>query len=325
MPYIEYNKYNTLPEQVEENRINIQNAVNTADNALSIVQENKRVVDENNSVVNSYTNKVDTNTTDISQLKQKDIEIKQSITDLTNSTNSSVERLDNRITESNGRITQTQLDLSEVASDVALLKLNQINIRGQWITHDNYNIKDFAYYNNSLFNCIKQINNSTTPPPDDLEHWEYVLQVTTSGGGGGTTDSGITVLQTNTEKINGTLGSPNYIWLDKNYNDSELNYLTRKKCDMYLKYVDDASGVNGGMLCTINLVFNSQNSSQSIATIPIIKSSDFSVINMTYLIDFAKSSSNDYLQFGFTALGNTSLQDNEILGGGVIFEKAIFY
>lgn len=94
---------------------------------------------------------------------------------------------------------------------------------------------------------------------------------------------------------------------------------------MYLKYVDNENGINAGMLCPINLVFNIENSSQSIATIPIIKSSDFSSINMTYLIDFAKSSSNDYLQFGFTALGNTSLQDNEILGGGIIFEKAIFY
>lgn len=325
MPYIEYNKYNTLPEQVEENRINIQNAVNTADNALSIAEENKRVVDENNSVVNSYTNKVDTNTNDISLLKQKDIEIEQSITNLTNSTNNSVERLDNRITESNGRITQTQKDLSDVASDVALLKLKQINIRGQWITHDNYNINDFVYYNNSLFNCIKQINNSTTPPPDDLEHWEYVLQVTTSGGGGGTTDSGITALQTNTSKINGTSGTPSFIVLDKTYNDSELNYLTRKKCDIYLKYVDNASGINAGMIISINLVFNSENSSQSFATIPIIKSADFSVINIAYLIEFRKSSS-DYLEFSFSSVGDiTPIQDNEILGGGIVFEKAIFY
>lgn len=325
MPYIEYNKYNTLPEQVEENRINIQNAVNTADNALAIVEENKRVVEENNSVVNSYTNKVDTNTADISQLKQKDIAIEQSITDLTNSTNNSVERLDNRITESNGRITQNALNLAEVASDVALLKSEQINIKGQWIQHDNYNKNDFAYYNNSLFNCISPITNSTTPPPDDLEHWEYVLLVTTSGGGGGTTDNGVTALQTNSAKINGTSGTPSFIVLDKTYNDTELNYVTRKKCDIYLKYVDNNSGINGGMILSINLVFNSENLSQSFANISIIKSTDFSVINITYLIEFRKSSS-DYLEFSFSSVGDiTPIQDNEILGGGIVFEKAIFY
>lgn len=311
MPYIEYNKYNTLPEQVEENRINIQNAVNTADNALTIAEENKRVVEENNSVVNSYTNKVDTNTSDISQLKQKDIAIEQSI-----------ENTNNRITESNGRITQTQLDLSEVASDVALLKIEQINIKGQWIQHDNYNKNDFAYYNNSLFNCISPITNSTTPPPDDLEHWEYVLLVTTSGGGGGE-NSGVTATQTNSQKINGTLGSPSFITLDKNYNDTELNYTTRKKCDLYLKYIASDIG-EVGMIFTINLIFNSSNDSQSIVTFPIIKSTDLSVVQCTYLINFRKSSS-DALELAFTGLGKLSLQDTDILGNGITFEKAVFY
>lgn len=323
MPYIEYNKYNTLPEQVEENRINIQNAVNTADNALAIVEENKRVVEENNSVVNSYTNKVDTNTNDISQLKQKDIAIDQSIADLTNSTNNSVERLDNRITESNGRITENTKNLAQVASDVALLKLEQINIRGQWIQHDNYNKNDFAYYNNSLFNCISPITNSTTPPPDDFEHWEYVLLVTTSGGGGGGENNGVTATQTNTVKINGTLGTPSFIDLNKNYNDTELNYTTRKKCDLYLKYVSSDIG-EAGMIFTINLIFNSENDSQSFITIPIIKSTDMSVIQCTYLINFRKSSS-DALEFAFTALGRLNLQDTDILGNGITFEKAVFY
>lgn len=46
MPYIEYNKYNTLPEQVEENRINIQNAVETSDIALAIAEEVKKQINE---------------------------------------------------------------------------------------------------------------------------------------------------------------------------------------------------------------------------------------------------------------------------------------
>lgn len=46
MPYIEYNKYNTLPEQVEENRINIQNAVETSDIALAIAKEVKKQINE---------------------------------------------------------------------------------------------------------------------------------------------------------------------------------------------------------------------------------------------------------------------------------------
>lgn len=46
MPYIEYNKNNTLPEQVEENRINIKNAVETSDIALSISEEVKKQINE---------------------------------------------------------------------------------------------------------------------------------------------------------------------------------------------------------------------------------------------------------------------------------------
>ena len=44
MPYIEYNKNNTLPEQVEENRINIKNAVETSDIALAIAEEVKKQI-----------------------------------------------------------------------------------------------------------------------------------------------------------------------------------------------------------------------------------------------------------------------------------------
>ena len=46
MPYIEYNKNNTLPEQVEENRINIKNAVETSDIALTIAEEVKKQINE---------------------------------------------------------------------------------------------------------------------------------------------------------------------------------------------------------------------------------------------------------------------------------------
>lgn len=46
MPYIEYNKNNTLPEQVEENRINIKNAVETSDIALAIAEEVKKQINE---------------------------------------------------------------------------------------------------------------------------------------------------------------------------------------------------------------------------------------------------------------------------------------
>lgn len=315
MPYIEYNKYNTLPEQVEENRINIQNAVNTADNALAIAEENKRVVDENTSVVNNYTNKVDTNTADITQLKQKDIEIEQSITDLTNSTNNSVERLDNRITESNGRITENTKNLAQVASEVALLKLKQINIRGQWNIHDSYNKNDFVYYNNSLFNCISTISDSTTPPPDDMAHWEYVLQVTESGGG----DVGITATQTNEEKIAANTTISN-ITLNRNYDDTELNYTTRKVCDLYLKY-DNTTNFYGGILVRMNLVFANE-ISNSIIDIPIITSS-FSINYVTYIVQFKKHNVEDNLQLLFQAAPNSEISD--VMGGGIIFEKAVFY
>lgn len=210
MPYIEYNKYNTLPEQVEENRINIQNAVETSDNALNIVEENNRLVQENNRIVQENNRIVEENKQEITTIKNKDISQDSAINNL-------VERV-------NG----ISADTIKNTEDIYLLKSAQINIKGQWVENEVYNKNDFAYYQNSLFNCISPINGSTTPPPNDLEHWEYVLKVETSGGGGGTTDNGVTALQTNTEKINGTLGSPSFILLDKNYNDSELNYLTRK-------------------------------------------------------------------------------------------------